>query len=90
MSALLPSCFLEGHLGLCRVSNAAICIPSLQVSLWAAGPKLHPKQRRIAIYANYGSFWWFFPYTRVLSVTSAECDGALYLCESVSWRKCTD
>lgn len=84
-AGMLLSGSLEGHLDLRGVSNAAVCVPFPQIPLWAAGPKLHPKQRKFAVYANYASLWCFF-----FLCSSAECDGALYLCESVSQRKCTD
>ena len=76
-ACVLPSCFLEGHLGLRGVSNAAICVPSPQISAWAVGPKLHPKQRKFAVYANYRSLWWFFSYAQVLSVM------VLFICVKV-------
>lgn len=43
-AGMLLSCSIEGHLELCGVSNAAVCMPFPQIPLWAAGPKLHPKQ----------------------------------------------
>lgn len=80
-SCLLLSCFLEGHLDLCRVSNAAIYVPSPQISLWAACSKLRPKQRKFAVYANYRSLWCgFFSYAQVPSVT------VLFICVKVYLR----
>ena len=88
-ACVLPSCFLEGHLGLrgvsnaaiCvpspQISNAAICVPSPQISAWAVGPKLHPKQRKFTVYANYRSLWCFFSYAQVLSVM------VLFICVKV-------
>lgn len=79
-AGMLLSCSPEGHLHLHGVSNAAVCMPFPQIPLWAAGPKLHPKQRKFAVYANYASLWWFFSCAQVLSVM------VLFICVKVYLR----
>lgn len=81
-ACMLLSCLLEGLAG---VSTAAICMPSPHISLWAAGPKLHSPNRGNLLFMLIT-----VPCRGFFLCSSAECDSAVYLCESVSQRKCTD